>query len=416
MNFYVKVGRTRFGWSRDAYVENLPMSVNSMNLSGRPQWEDITNENARRMFLTTAEVFAVVQRRGYMLASGCWKHYKIKRGGEIVEIQNSPAVSLLENPNPLMSGKDFLRQWSENELVHGNNFMSTIYGTMRELQEIPSALHNLPPERMEIKTTGLVFRQTRIEDIIAEYRLQLDGGSPPYDTYSTDEIIHSKRINGSNPIKGDSPLIPLFMEIGNIRASKQFRNVIMSKNGALGMLSNKSASGNGAIPVTSDERLRIEKQYRESYGLKDNQIQVMIAQGALEWTPMVYPTKDMMLFEEVSADFRMIIDCYGLNDNLFSKEKGATFTNLQDGLKHAFQTTTIPEADEKALTLTKDFGMIGRNEFLSLEYDHLPILQKNEKEKAEILNLKANAVQKLQTSGVYSDDEIREVAGFQITR
>lgn len=414
MSFYVKVGRLRFGWGKDAYVDNLPLSPSILNLSGRAQWEEITNENAYRMFLTTAEVYAVVRRRGFMLASGVWKHYRIKRDGSVEEIKNSPAVRLLENPNPLMSGNDFLRQWSENELVHGNNFMSTIYGTLRELQEIPSALHNLPPHRVEIKTTGRVFRQTRIEDIIEEYRLQLDGGAPPYDIYATDEIIHSKIINGANPIKGDSPLIPLYMEIGNIRAAKQFRNVIMTKNGALGMLTNKSATGNGAIPVTTEERQRIERQYREHYGIHDQQIQVMIAQGALEWQAMVYPTKELMLFEEVSADFRMVMDTYGLNDNLFSKEKGSTFTNLQDGLKHAYQVTTIPEADEKAMTLSKQFGMIDRGQFLSLEYDHLPILQKNEKEKAEILDKKASAVQKLQKTGLYTDDEMRGIADFEV--
>lgn len=406
MAFYVKVGNFRFGWGQEAYTGNLPLTPTVLNVSGVPQWTEITNENAYRMYLTTAELYSVIRRRGFMLASGCWKHYKVNNNGEAEEIKNSPLITLLDNPNPLMSGNDFLRQWSENELVFGNNFMSKVFGTF--LQDYPSALHNLPPHRVEIKTTGKIFRQTTIEGIIAEYRLLLDG-SPSYDPYSTDEILHTKIISGSNPIQGESPLIPLFMEIGNIRQAKNFRNVIMSKNGALGMITPKQSTGQGAIPLTNDQKTAIEKQYAEQYGAGSEQIKVMITQGAVEWQAMTYPTKDMMLFEEVSADFRTIIDLYGLNDNLFSREKASTFTNLQDGLKHAYQVTTIPEAEEKAMSLSKSIGLIEKGEFLTIDYSHLPILQQNAKEKAEELNLKANAVQKLQASTVYSNQEIKDI-------
>ena len=406
MAFYVKVGNFRFGWGQEAYTGNLPMTPTVLNVSGSPQWEEINNENAYRMYLTTAELYSVIRRRGFMLASGLWKHYKIDGEGNPKEIKNSPLITLLDNPNPLMSGNDFLRQWSENELVFGNNFMSKVSGTF--LQEYPSALHNLPPHRVEIKTTGKIFRQTTIEGIISEYRLLLDG-SPSFDPYSTDEILHTKIISGSNPIKGESPLIPLYMELGNIRQAKNFRNVIMSKNGALGMITPKQATGQGAIPLTPDKKEDIERQYAQQYGAGSEQIKVMIAQSAVEWQAMTYPTKDMMLFEEVSADFRTIIDIYGLNDNLFSREKASTFTNLQDGLKHAYQVTTIPEAEEKAMSLSKSIGLIERGEFLCLEYDHLPIMQKNAKEKAEELNLKANAVQKLQSSLVYNNQEIKDI-------
>jgi HK97 family phage portal protein len=415
MAFYVKVGNFHWGWGREAYTQNAPLTPTVLNMSGRPEWSVITNENAYTMYLTTPEVYSVIRRRGFMLAAGIWKHYRVKRDGTAEEIKKSPVVELLENPNPLMSGNDFLRQWSENELVHGNNYMSLIYGLdgeARSLQDAPSAIHNLPPNRMEIRTTGKIFRQTRIEDIIEEYRLRLDG-VPSYDIYTVDEILHSKNISGKNPIQGESPLITLYMEIGNIRSAKEFRNVIMTKKGALGMLTNKAATGNGAIPITEEERRRLEKQYRAAYGIGEDQIQVMITQSALEWQAMSYPTKDLMLFEEISADFRTIIDLYGLNDMLFSKEKGATFTNLRDGFKHAFQVTTIPEAEEKAMSMSKKLGLVEKGQFLQLEYDHLPILQRDEKEKAEELNLKANAVQKLQTSGIYTDDEIKNIARLE---
>lgn len=411
----IQMGNFQFQWGRSLKLRypNTPELFPQVLMSeGKPELIEVTNENAFQMFINTAEVYSVINRRGYMLASGVWKHYKTI-GDKVEEIKNSDVVQLLENPNPLCNGNDFLRMWNENELVHGNNYMYKLT-SQSIFPEIPATLTNLIATQIRINTTGKWWDQRRIEDIIQSYEYLYGGINTDKHIFNTRDIIHTKNVGSMNPIKGDSPLIPLNMEINNIRSAKKFRNTINSNNGALGILSSQTG-GNGAIPLTPVERARIEKEYREHYGIKDSQSKILMSQsGSLKWEPMSYPTKDLMLFESVSADFRSVIDRFGMNDMIFSREKGATFTNLAEGLKHAYQVTVIPDADEKAMRLSKEFGLVEKGEFLCLDYDHLPILQKNEKEKAEILDRKANAVQKLKTSGVYSDDEIRGIAGFDI--
>jgi len=186
----------------------------------------------------------------------------------------------------------------------------------------------------------------------------------------------------------------------------------MNKKGALGMLSNSSKDDVGGMPLDKKERERLEKAYQRQYGIDDDQMQVLMTNASLNWQAMSYPTKDLMLFEEVDADFRNIIDAYGLNDNIFSKEKGSTFENLAEGLKQAYQSTIIPESEELSLNRTRLFGLQERGEFVKLDYDHIPVLQANKKEESERIERLARAAQIMSETGLISGEEIREIMGY----
>lgn len=389
-----------FSKNSKRYTRTPMMPQMQMVSEGQPEWLSPESWDAYEIYMTTAELYAVIQRKGYLLSSGEWMH-KNKDG---VEIENSEFVKLLNNPNPLMNGKDYIRQWSENKCIYGNNFE---YLNRPVGFDIPNTITNLQSYKVEIKTTGKYYKQDKIEDIIKAYQLVF--GNDTMDTFEPSEINHTRIPNGQNPVKGDSPMRALFMVLSNIRSAYAFRNVIMNKKGALGILSNDAKSPEGAIPITSKERDRLEKAYQRSYGVDDEQLQVIMSNSALKWQAMSYPTKDLMLFEEVDADFRAIIDAYGLNDNIFSREKGSTFTNLAEGLKQAYQQTIIPEAKELALNRTKIFGLQEKGEYLELNYDHIPVLQMDLTKEAERLERIAKAAKTMQESLIFTNEEIRSV-------
>jgi len=385
------------------YTKTRQLPEMTMLINGQPEWLDPETWNIYETYMTTPQLYAVIQRKGFLLSSGVWKHYD--RNGN--EIENSEVVKLLENPNPLMTGKDYIRQYSENKSLYGNN-----YEYLNKIQgfDLPASIMNLPPWQIEIQTTGKIYKQTDINEIIKQYKLMY--GTKVNDTFEPSEINHIRIPNGQNPIKGDSPLRPLFMPISNIRSAYGFRNVIMNKKGALGMLSNSSKDDVGGMPLDKKERERLEKAYQRQYGIDDDQMQVLMTNASLNWQAMSYPTKDLMLFEEVDADFRNIIDAYGLNDNIFSKEKGSTFENLAEGLKQAYQSTIIPESEELSLNRTQLFGLQERGEFVKLDYDHIPVLQANKKEESERIERLARAAQIMSETGLISGEEIREIMGY----
>ncbi len=401
-NLYNRLGGL-FGFNNQ-YDRTGRLNGFSYISEGTPQWVAVDDSNAFELFLTTAQLYSVINLRGSMLASGCWKHYKMV-GDKKELVQNSEAIKVLENPNPLMNGNDYLKLINENWCIFGNNYE---YLNRPYKSAPPASLSILPPTEVVIETTGKIYKQTKIEDIIKEYRLE---GFQLSDVFSPKDINHLRVISSQNPIKGDSPMRSIFMAISNIRSAYQFRNVIMNNKGAIGMLTNKSNDGVSAIPLKANERERIEKAHSQQYGIRNDQMKVLISNASLEWQAMSYPTKDLMLFEEIDADFRTIIDNYGLNDNLFSRDKGSTFTNLQDGFKHAYQSTIIPFAEEIAMSYTKIF-QLSDNEWLELDYSHLPALQKNEKERSEVLEKKANAIRTLKETGLYTNEEIKEIINF----
>jgi len=392
-----------FFWGgKKRYTKTPIPSRSELLINGSPQTINPDNFDAYDLFMTTAEVYAVIQLRASLLASGVWKHYKSGKDGKKEEVLNSDYVNFLENPNPLMKGNQYLMALEQAYCVHGSTFEYPVKAHSLEL--IPSAIHIMPNKDMTIETTGKWYKQTKVDEIIKEFKYCKD-------TIGVDEIIYRHLPNSNNPIIGESPLKPLYMELSNIRSAKQFRNVIMTKRGALGLLVNQSSDSVGSISLESDERESMEKQFKDSYGIEDDQMQTVITGANMRYEAMSYPTKDLMLFEEVNENFNRIIDTYGMNVNLFSKTKGSTFENLSQGLKQAYQSTIIPRAEEVAMNKTEEMGMDGKTQWLELDYSKIPVLQENEKEKSEILNNKANATQTLINSG-YSLDEVKDIISF----
>lgn len=389
-----------------SYTKTPRTNQYSQVLTGAPQFLSPDTWDAHEIYMTTPQLYAVIQRRGYLLSSGLWKHYKTV-GGKPILIENSPIVKILENPNPLMHGNDHIRQWNENKCVYGNNYEYL----QRGLPTLPVVgMTNLPAAQMQIHVSGKWYAQRRIEDIILGYELQDSAGMTPF---TTDEINHTRYISGKNPVKGESPMSSLHMPLSNIRGAYGFRNTIINRKGALGILSNDAKDSSGAIPLTEKERTRLNDEYQRLYGINDGQMQTIMTNSSLKWQAMTFPTKDLMLFEEVSEDFLAIIDAYGLNANIFSRTTGSTFENLSEGIKQAYQSTIIPEAEELAMNRTQVFNLIERGEWLELDYSHIAVLQENQKEKSEVLEKKANAVSTLATLGLYTPDQLRSVFGLK---
>lgn len=383
-----------FGFGKKRYTKTPtpPQTINLMN--GVSQILTPKNWDAYDIAMTTAEVYAVIHTRAVLLSSGTWKHYKMVKG-EKVEVDNSPFVKFLEQPNVLMNGNDYIYLLDLCESIYGNTYESLVKGFSSD--KLPKAMYILPPNEIKLKTTGMWYTQLSIEDMIDYYEYCKD-------RIDVKDIIHRRIPSIKNPLLGESPMNPLYMQISNIRTANEFRNTAMVKKGAFGILSNSSTDVVGARSVTKKERQRINDQYNKDYGIDESKGQVIITDAQLNYQNMTFPLRDFMLFEGISSDFNRIIDAYGLNINIFSKEKGSTFENLSQGLKQAFQSTIIPKSEILSMNKTKEFGMDSSVEFVELDYSHIPVLQENMKEQSEVIKNKANAIQTLVNSGIPIDE------------
>lgn len=382
--------RNKYEYTSQPYGVNILM--NNSNEMLNPESIDVYE-----IYSTTPHLSSVIDKKGELLASGIWKHYK-RQGEKIIEVENSEYVNILENPNPLYQGNNYLRLINENNCLYGNVFKYIQKGTF---DTFPRAIQILPSFDVKIITKGgKWFKQTKIDEIIKEYEIISTN-----EKLELKDIIHTFKVNSKNPIQGETPLKKIYMPISNIRTAMKLRNIIMANKGALGILSNSSKDAIGTKTVDSDDRLKIEKQYQKDYGTNNGQAKVIITDSDLKWQAMSYPTKDLMLFEEDENDFQMICDTYGVSRDLFGQVNKATFTNQMESLKQTYQTSIIPESEELSMEHTKLFGLDGKSEWLALDYSHIPVLQTNEKEKAEVVKLNADARRLLIASG-YTKEEI----------
>jgi len=391
--------RTPSGWSIDPDFEYNKHSATWEVVSGREM----------ELFTTTGQLNKVVMRHASMFANGRFVHKKKDGTKEGKVIEDSALVELLENPNPLQSGEEWLTETAINYWVYGNNVILPVKGS--SLSEYPSVINNLPWKQIKIKTTGKRWKQTKIDDIIQEYRVCYSDGVD--DIYKPSEVLHFRRSGGKSAIIGESMLNACHMEISNVRGSMGYRNVNINEKGALGIMANKSSDSSGKLPLSQEDRLALEKQTQnETHGQFHGQSKVKVVDGDVNFIHTSLGIKENMLFEEIDADVKVFIDTVQLNDNIFSKEKSKIQANLLEGLKMAYQDGIFPFAG-RFCSLLKRGLELPADEWIELDYSHLPCFQEDQKEKSEVDKRKAETA-KIYVELGYTKEQASEFVGVKL--
>jgi hypothetical protein len=351
------------------------------------------------LYNTIPQLRTVVDKLAAMFSNGVFKIENVKTNQ--IEPLPEDLQKLLENPNPLQPQNEFLKQYLTQLIVYGNQF---IYKNKpSKLQKYPSAILNITPANIRPVLTGKVFEQLDIKGIVKEY--EYTEGLSYKRVFDVSTVLWSKIADLDNPVAGYSPLKAMKYPLSNTVAAYQYLNVISSEKGAIGVLSTSNKDAMGALPMTADEKAEIERIYREENGIEDNQKKIHITTGSVTWAPMSYPTKDLLLMEQIDANFLIILNILGVNQNLFIN---STYENLKNGLIQTHNDTVIPYADGFTQALTK-FLEIEPGKRLILDYSHLPYLQVDEKLEGEKLTNVINNVNSLLNTGIITPTQANEI-------
>jgi len=390
--------RTPSGWQIDPDFEWNKTSQT---------WEVVSGKEME-LFTTTSALQKVIGRHASMFANGRFIHKRMNGTKEGEVIEDSPLVEILENPNPLQSGEEWLTDVAINYWVYGNCVMLPVFPA--GFNDVPYVINNLPFDQLKIKTTGKRWKAKTADEIIQEYRMCYNTGED--DVYKASEVLHFRRSGGKSAIVGESMLTSCHMEISNIRGAMGYRNANINKKGALGIWANKTKDDIGPRALTEDSRIKLERQQQEeTHGHFDGQSSIRIVDGDVNFIPTSFAIKENMLFEEISEDTKVLIDLVQLNDNIFSKEKSKIQANLLEGLRMGYQDGIFPFAG-RFCSLLKRGLKLPNNEWLELDYSHLPCFQEDEEKKSEIDKRQAETV-KLYTDIGISLKEAMELAGVK---
>lgn len=344
-----------------------------------------------------------VDKLAAMFANGKFKMQKIG-SQELIEL-NSDVAKLLENPNVLQGQNPFLKQYLTQLIVYGNQF---IYKNQASRLAVPNSLLNISSAMVKPVLTGKLFDQVSIDGIVKNYEYTENG---ILKTFETNQILWSKISDLDNNLIGQSPLKAMKYPLSNTVAALQYLNVISSEKGAIGVLSSQSKDAMGALPMTSEEKLELERTYRQENGIEDNQKKIHITTGSVTWSPMSYPTKDLLLLEQIDANFLTILHVLGANPNLFVN---STYENLKHGLIMTHNDTIVPYADGFTQVLGEFIG-ITKGYRLVLDYTHLPYLQTDKAETANTFNTVSTGLSTLVSSGIVTPQEAKVMLDAQFS-
>lgn len=367
---------------------------------------DFSYGNLMAIAQNTPHLNVIITKGAEMFSNMKIKH--VDKDGQ--DIEGSDILKLLSKPNPLQTMDGWLYQFYVYNAIYNNAFGYKNYARRKEFRggDLPSFLWWLPSGEMKINLTGMIYRQTKIEDIIIGYTLFLDPTM-----FTPDEIIFITEGIAANGISCGTKLEALQIPLSNINAALKSKNIIIAERGLMGIISSGGGStdSQGALPFDKKERERAEKMYQRNTSLDQEGSHVTFSNANLKWIPMAFDVKQLQLSEGLEDDFAVLCGAFGLDRDIFPSVKGATFENKEQGLKFTYQNTIQPLADKLMLHLENHFGLTdaGKGEHLIADYSWMPLMKEDEEKAEQARNQRAQACSTMLADGVISHEQYAEI-------
>lgn len=312
-----------------------------------------------------------------------------------IELDNHPLVDLLNRPNPLMAGVEYFQCLYSHLLLGGN-----AYALVAEINNKPSELHILRPDRMRIVASKTAI-PTAYEyfiggKVIDRYEIEPETGKSV--------IKHFKFFSPTDDYYGLSPMMPASVNIDQHNASAK-HNFNLLNNGARpsGAIVFKPKDESGmTIQLSESQRQQLLSDLDLRFTGQNNAGRAMLLEGDFDWKEMGLAPKDMDFIELKNMASREIALCFGVPSQLVGVPDNQTYSNVQEARLALYEETIIPLAKR----VESDFnewlsGYYSEQITIKYDIDSIPAMQERRKRIYE------NVVQAVR-EGIISRNEARE--------
>ena len=312
-----------------------------------------------------------------------------------VELDNHPLIDLLNRPNPLMAGVEYFQCLYSHLLLGGN-----AYALVAEINNKPSELHILRPDRMRIVASKTAI-PTAYEyfiggKVIDRYDIEPETGKSV--------IKHFKFFSPTDDYYGLSPMMPASVNIDQHNASAK-HNFNLLNNGARpsGAIVFKPKDESGmTIQLSESQRQQLLSDLDLRFTGQNNAGRAMLLEGDFDWKEMGLAPKDMDFIELKNMASREIALCFGVPSQLVGVPDNQTYSNVQEARLALYEETIIPLAKR----VESDFnewlsGYYSEQITIKYDIDSIPAMQERRKRIYE------NVVQAVR-EGIISRNEARE--------
>ena len=351
------------------------------------------------MSLENPVLMTVILLRARLYTQMQIKHVNSK--GE--EIQNSPYINILKQPNYFQSQEDFLFQQMWFLSATGNNLM---YQIKAFANEVPKAIYNLIPSEIDLKKTNKInkfittekdkkaFGEQVIEYTLDNqtYKLELSDIIPLYDLstgLTTNSFFHSE-----SRVKGICKVLQ------NIDKN------LNSKNKNLQF----SAKYIGLNKSTGNEAQIQEKDKKSIERVLSNK-DVLTTNANVEYKHLVSDMKRLYLDEQFAEDANKVLLAFEMNKNVLNYfSKDSTFENQSEGIISCIQNSIQTTAKNTMASLSSQWGLIEKGEMLVASYDHMAVMQSVVNEKIKSFNEMQLAIKQGLENGTLTTDEAKKMS------
>lgn len=239
------------------------------------------------------------------------------------EQSEHPLRALLDRPNPMETGREWIETLVSQLLVAGNAYaeMVAVEGALREL-------HALRPDRMKVVPSREGWPEG-FEYSVGGQAVRLPRAN----------VIHLKLFNPVDDYYGLSPLEAAARSIDTHNAASAW-NKAMLDNAARPSGALVFAGTDNALTTEQFERLKAE--LTSTYQGAANAGRPMILEGGLDWKEMGFSPKEMEFIAAKNIAAREVALAFGVPPMLLGIPGDNTYANFAEANRNFWRQTVVP--------------------------------------------------------------------------
>lgn len=322
---------------------------------------------------------------------------------------------LLEQPNPLQTWEEFRGQQVVYKKIFGFcPVFPVIPAGYEHLPEEASAIINIPPWLFEPVGTNKLLYQSKLEDIVKEYRVTILGSSfvlkPNQVFILTDSFLQDERKGFIVPM---SRLCGLDFAISNICAAMEADNIMLRRAGPAAILSPPTKDGMGTAVAMSEEDKADVQADLNHYGVTWGQFQYMISRNPLQVQTVGFNAKQLGTKDTIIQNEKAICHRFSYPYTLY-EETEATYANGSNAGLAVYVDNVIPSNVKDLNKYNKFFKASENNCIIACDYTQLEVMQEDalNREHANFFQSQALALQ--WTNNIITRNQWLEAQGYDI--
>lgn len=403
-----------------------PMSMFGPSIAGEKQsdgsfWYGVEGhrtempyDSAFQIYKNIPHVRAIVNKKTSFYSNVNFKIVNPGKGeGNEDEVNTKHELNtLLANPNFMQSWRSFLMMVGLYKNIGGIAFIHPGFG----INNKPSRLAWLKPIEYEKydtdeNTHNNPITSNNMDELINKYTFWLRQGKSV--TFKPSEVIAIKDSFFSYT-ENSTRITAAMLPITNIYKAMVNRGILMDAHGGIGMISGNQKDGGVSVPMKRSEKKKIQLNLN-NYGLGHGKKPIILTDVPLRYTPMVFPTSQLMLFEEMEDDFNQLCDVFEMARELFVGD--AAYASTRDAAEaDTYSNTIIPEWADLFYQLNLRLNTASEGIRIDPDFSHIGCLQTDEGvELDNQIKKSAMLITELE-KGIIDIDMYKQQMGYEIKK